>query len=100
MKLVKVGESNKGILLDYLLRDVARHAFALFDLKAAFQDSEFYVAASGGRTCGYLLIYKGTALKYPNIIVDAELEAAEILLSLLPNEKGDTVLPERTSGTC
>ncbi len=93
MKLVEVRESNKGILLDYLHRDVARHAFALFDLNAAFQDSEFYVAASGGRICGYLLIYKGTALRYPSIIIDAELEAAETLLTLLPDEKAILFCP-------
>lgn len=87
MRIVKIDGSNKGILQAYLRRDVVRHAFALFDLTFAFGSTDFYVAADKNQVTGYLLIYRNTALKYPSVIIDAETDAAEKLLGLLPREK-------------
>ncbi len=93
MKLTRIKKSNRWVLLDYLRRDVIKHAFALFDIDSGFENSVFYVAEHKGEISGYLLIYRGTMLRYPSIILDAKVEAVEKLLGLLPDEKAILFCP-------
>jgi ribosomal protein S18 acetylase RimI-like enzyme len=91
-EITKANRRNQGPLLNYLRNDVARHAFALYDvIQEPENTTVFFVTGDDGATSGYLLIYQ--TLPYLSVILDSQKEAAEELFRLVPREKGILFVP-------
>ncbi len=81
-QIIKVDESNKQGIMDFLKLDVIKHVFAFYDIQHDPEHTTMHVAFENGKTKGYILIY--TATDFPSVILESEEDTAEKLIVYSP----------------
>ena len=90
-RIEKIGENNKLLFIDSLGLDVVRHLFAFYDLQFEPEPTTVYAAFENGNLKGYILIY--TALDFPSVILECEVDTAEKLIEYAPKNRFITHAP-------
>lgn len=80
----KVDEANKQRIIDLFRSDVIRHVFAFYDIKYEPEHTTMYAAFENGSLRGYIVIY--TALEYPSVVLECEIDQVEKLIKYAPQE--------------
>jgi ribosomal protein S18 acetylase RimI-like enzyme len=84
LEIRKVDESSRQWTLDYLKRDLVRHAFAYYDVQHDPEHTAMYVALEDDRLRGYILIY--TALEFPSVVLECDDGSADRLIEHAPED--------------
>jgi len=82
LQIVKVDESNKREIINFLKLDIVKHVFAFYDIQHKPEKTTMYAAFENSELKGYILIY--TALDFPSVILECEESTAEKLIDYAP----------------
>jgi RimJ/RimL family protein N-acetyltransferase len=82
LKIEKVNEDNKRRVIASLRSDVIKHVFAFYDIQYEPEKTIMYAAFENEELKGYILIY--TALDFPSVDLECEVDTAEKLIAYAP----------------
>lgn len=85
LKVEKVGENSKQLVIDFLKSNIVKHVFAFYDPQHVPEHTTVYVAFEDEDLRGYILIYK--ALEFPSVVLECESEMAEKLVKYTPENR-------------
>jgi len=83
-KIVKINEQNISAVIDLLKQDILRNVFAVYDLQHDFEHTLMYASLENGKLGGYILIY--TALDFPSVILESDVNTAGKLIAYAPKD--------------
>ena len=85
VRIEKVNERNKPLVIAPLKSNIIKHVFAIYDIQHDPQHTTAYAAFEEDKLEGYILIY--TATDVPSVILECENKAAGRLLEHTPHSK-------------